>query len=188
MSEDQTPKAPARPVSLRAYMDQLSAEAEAREAEPKPAAPSKPRAAPKARTVARLAAVQALYQMELAGVGAETVVREFLDHRFEADMEGETLAEADEDYFAQIVRGVVSRQAEIDRAIAKRLAQGWKLERIDATVRAMLRAGAWELLTNAAPVEVVIDEYIELAKAFFEATEVKFLNGCLDGVARDVQR
>jgi N utilization substance protein B len=174
-----------RPISIKAYMDQLSAEAETAPAPEARAAP-RPKIATKARTISRLAAVQALYQMELAGTGAETVVKEFLDHRFQGDIEGETLADADEDYFAEIVRGVVARQAEIDRAIVKRLAQGWKLERIDSTVRAMLRAGAFELISKGAPKEVVIDEYIELAKAFFDQAEVKFLNGCLDGVARDV--
>src|SRR3954469_16975782 len=93
-----------------------------------------------ARSVARLAAVQALYQMEVSGVGAEAVIREFTDHRFDRDVpeseEGDTLAAADEAFFAELVRGVVERQGEIDQVIAKRLATGWRLERIDATVRA----------------------------------------------------
>src|SRR5262249_25408276 len=94
----------------------------------------------RARTVARLAAVQALYQMELGGAGVEAVIQEFLDHRFEADLEGEPLAEADHAYFAEILRGVVAAQAKIDAAVTKRLASGWRLERLDSTVRAMLRA------------------------------------------------
>ena len=97
-----------------------------------------------ARSVARLAAVQALYQMEVSGVGAEAVVREFTDHRFDRDLDGHTLAQADEAYFGELVRGVVAEQADIDRAIVKRLAEGWRLERIDATLRAILRAGAAE--------------------------------------------
>jgi N utilization substance protein B len=142
----------------------------------------------RARTVARLAAVQALYQMELAGTGAESVVREFLDHRFDADLEGEPLAAGDEDFFSAIVRGVVADQAGVDKAIARRLASGWKLERLEAVVRAMLRAGAWELLRRTdVPVEVVIDEYVELAKAFSEDAEAKFVNAALDGVARDLR-
>ena len=149
-----------------------------------------------ARSVARLAAVQALYQMELGGVGVEAVVREFTDHRFGGDAEGGTteapasdavLADADEAYFAAIVRGVVADQAAIDQAIVTRLAQGWKLERLDATVRAILRAGTYELTRTETPVEVVIDEYVELAKAFFETTEPGFVNGALDAVARDVR-
>jgi len=118
----------------------------------------------------------------------DTVIREFRDHRFDADLEGEPLGEADEDYFAEIVRGVVGHQQQIDRAVIARLADGWKLERIDATVRAILRAGAFELAHKAdTPVEVVIDEYVELAKAFFDPTEAKFVNAALDGVARDLR-
>ena len=139
-----------------------------------------------ARSVARLAAVQALYQMEVSGAGSEAVVREFVDHRFDADMEGERLAPADEAYFADIVRGAVTGQAEIDKAVAKRLAQNWRLERIDATLRAILRAGAFELMRRPeAPTEVVIDEYVEIAKSFFEGPEPGFVNAALDGIAQD---
>ena len=151
-----------------------------------------------ARSVARLAAIQALYQMEVSGVGAEAVIREFTEHRFDRDMplesgplesgEGATLAAADEAFFADLVRGVVDRQGEIDHAIAKRLATGWRLERLDATVRAMLRAGAYELAHRPdVPTEVAIDEYVELAKSFFEGPEPGFVNGALDAVAQDVR-
>ena len=146
-----------------------------------------------ARSVARLAAVQALYQMEVAGAGVEGVIREFRDHRFGAHLEGDpeapVLAEADEPFFAELVRGVVARQAEVDAAVQKRLASNWKLARLDATARALLRAGAYELIAEpATPVEVVIDEYVELAKAFFDGpTEPGFVNAALDGVARDVR-
>jgi N utilization substance protein B len=145
------------------------------------------RAAPhQARSVARLAAVQALYQMETAGAGVEAVVREFTDHRFDGDIEGERLAPADEAYFGDIVRGAVRDQTQIDRAVATRLAKGWRLERIDATLRAILRAGAFELMRRPeAPVEVVIDEYVEIAKSFFEGPEPGFVNAALDGIARD---
>ena len=142
-----------------------------------------------ARSVARLAAVQALYQMEAAGAGADTVVREFSDHRFGADMEGEPLADADEVFFGEIVRGVVESQGPVDRAIAKRLAANWRLERIDATARAILRCGAFELMLRPdVPTEVAIDEYVEIAKSFFEGPEPGFVNACLDGVARDERR
>ena len=142
-----------------------------------------------ARSVARLAAVQALYQMETGGAGVETVVREFRDHRFGADLEGRELAEADETFFADIVRGVVARQAEIDRLVTGRLAAGWKLSRLDATTRATLRAGAWELLAAPeTPVEVVLDEYVELARAFHETgSEAGFVNGALDALARELR-
>ena len=95
------------------------------------------RADRQARSVARLAAVQALYQMEVAGVGVEAVVREFAEHRFGRDLEGQRLADADEAFFAEIVRGVVTDQLVLDAAIRRRLAANWKLDRLDATVRAV---------------------------------------------------
>jgi len=95
---------------------------------------------------------------------------------------------ADEVFFGELLRGIVARQGEIDRMIVKRLAQGWRLERLDATVRAILRAGVYELVERAdVPKEVAIDEYVELAKSFFEGPEPGFVNGALDGVAQDVR-
>ncbi|MFN4287045.1 MAG: transcription antitermination factor NusB [Brevundimonas sp.] len=165
------------PTSIRAALEQLEASG---------APASLTSAERRARTVARLAAVQALYQMELGGEGVETVVREFSDHRFDTDIEGEPLAQADEAYFAQIVRGVVDQRKALDQAIAARLAEGWKLERIDATMRALLRSASWELAHRRdVPTEVVIDEYVELAKAFFDVAEARFVNAALDGIARD---
>jgi N utilization substance protein B len=139
-----------------------------------------------ARSVARLAAVQALYQMDVSGVGAEAVVREFAEHRFSRDLEGARLAQADEAFFGQLVRGVVAEQGDIDKAIVRRLADGWRLERIDATVRAILRSGAFELMRRAEiPSEVAIDEYVEIAKSFFDGPEPGFVNAALDRIARD---
>jgi N utilization substance protein B len=135
--------------------------------------------------VARLAAVQALYQMETAEAGSEAVIREFADFRFDKDIEGESLAPADQAYFARLVRGAVEHQTRVDKAIRARLAQGWRLERIDATLRAILRVGAFELIGGDAPSEVVIDEYVEIAKSFFDGPEAGFVNGALDGIARD---
>ena len=138
------------------------------------------------RSVARLAAVQALYQMEVTGIGADAVVREFHDHRFDRDFEGGTLATADEAFFAELVRGVVVAQADVDVAITRRLAAGWPLRRIDATARAILRAGAFELMgLPQVPTEVAIDEYVEIAKSFFAGPEPAFINGALDAIARD---
>lgn len=176
----------------------IAAVLRALEAHPEPdAGAPAPQSAPplraperRGRSVARLAAVQALYQMELATAGVEAVIREFDQHRFNRDPEGEreTLADADEAFFAELVRGVVASQSEIDAAIARRLAQGWRLDRLDATVRAILRAGAFELLKRPdVPTEVAIDEYIELTKSFFEQTEPAFVNGLLDAVARDAR-
>ena len=140
------------------------------------------------RSVARLAAVQALYQMEVSSIGVEHVIREFTEHRFDRDVDGMTLAAADEAFFGDLVRGVVSQQKKVDAAVVKRLAEGWRLERLDATVRAILRAGAFELANRPdVPTEVVIDEYVDVAKSFFEGTEPGFVNGALDGVAKDVR-
>jgi len=146
-----------------------------------------------ARSVARLAAVQALYQMEVSSAGAEAVIREFVEHRFDRAVPGDageevTLAQADEAFFAELVRGVVEHQKAVDGAIARRLASGWRLERLDATARAILRAGAYELsYRRDVPTEVVIDEYVELAKSFFEGPEPGFVNGALDAVAQDTR-
>lgn len=170
------------PASLQSVLEQL-AEAEKQRAEPQLTSRQR-----RARTVARLAAVQALYQMELAGEGVDTVISEFSNHRFDTDIEGEALAEADEDYFAAIVRGVVEGQRDIDTAVKARLASNWRLERLDSTLRALLRAGAWELRERRdVPREIVLDEYVELAKAFFDDAEARFVNAALDGVARDAR-
>jgi len=139
-----------------------------------------------ARSVARLAAVQALYQMETAGAGAEAVIREFSDHRFGRDMEGVRLAHADQSFFGALVRGVVADQDAVDAAVRRRLASGWRLDRIDATARSILRAGAYELIRRRdVPAEVAIDEYVEIAKSFFEGPEPGFINAALDAIARD---
>lgn len=170
------------PNSLASVIAQLE---EADKARREPQLNSRQR---RARTVARLAAVQALYQMELAGEGVDTIIREFQNHRFNGDIDGEMLAEADEAWFAEIVRGVVEGQQSIDAAIKARLASNWRMERLDATLRALLRCGAYELREQPdTPREVVIDEYVELAKAFFDEAEAKFVNAALDGVARDAR-
>jgi N utilization substance protein B len=170
------------PATVAEVMAQL---AEADKARAEPQLTSRQR---RARTVARLAAVQALYQMELAGEGVDVIVKEFRDHRFEGDLDGAPLAEADEQWFSDIVHGVVEDQRGIDEAVKARLASNWRLERLDATLRALLRCGAWELKSKPdVPREIVIDEYVELAKAFFDDAEAKFVNAALDGVARDAR-
>lgn len=147
----------------------------------------------RARTVARLVLVQALYQMEIAGTGVESVIREFADFRFDGDIEGGdaevgTLGAADEAFFAEGLRTVVKEQAGIDAIVSERLAANWRLDRIDTTLRAILRAGAWELKFRPdVGLEVVINEYVEIAKAFFGGEEARFVNGALDGIAKDVR-
>lgn len=141
------------------------------------------------RTIARLAAVQALYQMEHSAAGVETVILEFRTHRFDGDVEGVTLANADEEFFADLLRGIIAGQVRVDRSIESALADGWTLARLDATARAILRAAIYELTTRAdVPAKAVIDEYVEIAHDFFgEGVEPRFINGALDSIARRVR-
>jgi len=140
------------------------------------------------RAGARLAAVQALYQMEQTGQSARSVIADFMEDRLGLNDEGEPVEEADPDLFRAIVDGVVDSQETIDGAIMKRLAKGWKIERLDATSRAILRAAAFELMFDPGlPSQIVLDEYVSLAHAFFDGAEPKFINGLLDSVARDIR-
>ncbi len=136
------------------------------------------------RRAARLAAVQAIYQMELTGAGAGEVAEEFVAHRFGGEAELAPAGEPDAEFFAAIVHGVPQHQAEIDRAIAGSLAENWKLQRIDSILRAILRAASFELIARRdVPAKVVIDEYVELAHAFFSGDEPAFVNAALDRLA-----
>jgi N utilization substance protein B len=142
----------------------------------------------RSRSAARLAAVQALYQQEMEGTPVAQLLKEFHDHRLGAMIEDAQYVDAEREFFDDIVVGVGSRCAEIDAAICARLADGWSLARLDRPMRAILRAGAYELSHRPdVPTEVTIDEYVEVAKSFFEGTEPGFVNGALDGVARDVR-
>ena len=133
-----------------------------------------------ARHAARLAAVQALYQMEMNGSGAEEVAQEFIEHRF-----AELPAVPDADFFSAILDGVPKHQIEIDRAIAGSLSEKWKLERVDSILRAILRCGVFELVARRdVPAKVVIDEYVAVADAFFGGDEPGFINAVLDAIAR----
>jgi N utilization substance protein B len=138
----------------------------------------------KARHAARLAAVQALYQMELTNVDAEAVVEEFVEHRFGGETEVSPAGEPDEDFFADVLRGVPKHQVEIDRSIARSLSADWKLNRIDSILRAILRASTYELIARKdVPAKAVIDEYVEVAHAFFNGEEPAFVNAVLDRLA-----
>ena len=138
-----------------------------------------------ARGAARLAAVQALYQMELTGADSETAVREFVEYRFGSEAETGTAGAIDTEFFAAIVRGAPLRQAEIDAAIAKVLSAEWRLSRIDSILRAILRAAAFELIERAdVPARAVIDEYVDVSHAFFSGDEPSFVNAALDRLAR----
>lgn len=133
-----------------------------------------------ARHAARLAAVQALYQMEMVGGGAEEVAQEFAEHRF-----AELPVLPDGAFFEAILTGVPQHQVEIDRAIAGSLSEKWKLERVDSILRAILRSGVFELVARRdVPAKVVIDEYVAVAGAFFGGDEPGFVNAALDTIAR----
>ena len=140
------------------------------------------------RSQARLAAVQALYQMDLAETDLAEVIEEFKAHRLGSDLENGTAAQADPEHFADLLKGVVRRQREIDPMIDRQLAEGWRLTRIDSIVRAILRAAAFELMElKDVPPRVVISEYIEVAHAFFEGDEPRVVNGVLDSLARKLR-
>ena len=177
MSDAATPK----PTSLKAVIDQLNAN----ESDAKALSNKEKRA----RTVARLVLVQALYQLDITGAGVETVIKEFSDYRFDGDLDGEPLAAADEAFFAEGARTIVKEQSAIDPLIINRLASGWRIERLDPTVRAILRAGTWELkFRTDIGLQVIINECVEIARAFYGETDARFVNAALDGIASDVRK
>ena len=139
----------------------------------------------RSRSAARLAAVQALYQMEMEGTPLAKLLHEFHEHRLGATIEDDTYAEAEVDFFDDLVTGVDARREEIDTLIVARLAEGWSLERLDRPMRAILRAGAYELIARPdVPVATVISEYVDVAHAFYDKRETGFVNGLLDGIAK----
>jgi N utilization substance protein B len=136
------------------------------------------------RSAARLAALQALYQLEMTGNAPDDVVAEFIQHRFGHDSETGKTIPHDEAFFSDIVHGVLKHQVEIDRSVARSLASGWTLTRIDSILRALLRSATYELVARRdVPAKVVIDEYVELARDFFEGEEPGFVNAVLDRLA-----
>lgn len=140
------------------------------------------------RGAARLAAVQALYQMDIAGSELGDVLAEFEAFRLGKEIDGLEFREADPAWFRDVVSGVVRDQREIDPRVHKALTEGWPLKRIDVTLRAILRAGTWELgQRRDVPARVIISEYIDVAKAFFVEDEPKIVNGVLDRIAHDVR-
>jgi len=141
-----------------------------------------------ARTAARVAAVQALYQMDLAGTDLNDVIAEFLDDRLSGENRDETIAGADRIFFADVLRAVLRRQREIDPMIDEQLAIGWRLVRVDSILRAILRGGVAELLDRSdVPARVAINEYVNVAHFFFDEDEPRVVNGVLDKIARKVR-
>lgn len=138
-----------------------------------------------ARSAARLAALQALYQLEITGSDPDEVVAEFVEHRFGKALESGGTPSGDPDFFADLIRGVLQHQVEIDRSLAGVLATGWTLARIDSILRALLRAAAYEMIGRPdIPAKVIVDEYVELAHDFFVGEEPGFVNAVLDRLAR----
>ena len=142
----------------------------------------------KSRSAARLAAVQVLYQIEMEGTPIAVLLHEFHQHRLGATIEDVTYAQAEEPFFDDIVTGVDKRRVEIDALIAARLSTGWSLDRLDKPMRQILRAGTYELLARKdVGTGTVISEYVDVAHAFYDKRETGFVNGLLDGVAKDVR-
>lgn len=146
------------------------------------------KATAQARAAARLAAVQALYQLDMEGTPMASLLDEFHRHRLGAEIEGDQYAQAEVAFFDDVVKGVAARREEIDDLLGAKLAEGWRIERLDKTMLQVLRAGTYELLARAdVPTGSAISEYVDVAHAFFESREAKFVNGVLDAVAKAVR-
>ncbi|ASJ90766.1 transcription antitermination factor NusB [Porphyrobacter sp. CACIAM 03H1] len=146
-----------------------------------------------ARSAARLAAVQALYQQHMEGTPLARLLDEFHQHRLGRTIDEDAFdqaeyAEAEVPFFDDVVRGVDARRDEIDALVASKLASGWSLARLDRAMLQVLRAGTYELIARAdVPAPVAINEYVEVAKAFFDDGQAKFVNGILDAVAKEAR-
>lgn len=140
------------------------------------------------RSAARLAAVQALYQIASTGVPVETVIGEFVQHRFESEIDGERLVRPDPDLFATIVRGVRERDDDLKSMVAGALDERWSVERLERLLSAILCAGAWELMAQLdLDARIVIAEYVALAHDFFGGKEPAMVNAVLDRLARGLR-
>jgi N utilization substance protein B len=145
-------------------------------------------AARQKKSAARLYALQALFQMEASGQGADSILPEFETHRFGAVYDESEMAEGDPALFRKTVEDAVNWQAKIDQMTDRALVEKWPIARIDPTLRALFRAGGAELVAGEAPPKVVINEYVEIAKAFFpEGREARFVNAVLDHMAREAR-
>lgn len=142
-----------------------------------------------ARSAARLAAVQALYQMDMESISLARLLTEFHMHRLGAEIEDEQYAEADQIFFDDIVTGVDMRRAEFDALISSHLNEKWKIERLDKSMLQILRCGCFELIARKdVPKAAVINEYVDVAHAFFDKREAHFVNGLLDNIAKEVRK
>ena len=140
------------------------------------------------RAAARLAAVQALYQHEMESTAQARLLDEFHQHRLGREIEDEQYAEADVDFFDDVVGGTLARREELDGLLAAKLTENWRLERLDKTLLQILRAGVYELLARAdIAVGTAIGEYVDVAHAFFDERDARIVNGVLDAVAKAVR-
>jgi N utilization substance protein B len=149
-----------------------------------------PREARKAnrRGAARLAAVQALYQMDIAATPMSEIFAEFESHWIGREVEGSQYLPAEAAFFRGVVEGVLADQRRLDPMIDKALAGGWPLKRVEALMRAVLRAGAYELSSRAdVPARVVVSEYVDVAHAFLDKDETGMVNAVLDQLARELR-
>lgn len=141
-----------------------------------------------ARAASRLAAVQALYQLDMERTEMHLLLDEFHMHRLGAEIEDVEYAKADINFFDDIVRGVDARREEIDALLTAKLAKGWAIPRLDKTMLQILRAGTYELMArNDVNIGTAISEYVDVAHAFFDEREAKFVNGILDAVSKEVR-
>jgi len=140
------------------------------------------------RSAARLAAVQALFQHQMEKTPVPKLIKEFHDHRLGQEIEDDQYHPAERDFFDDLVIGVTSRMEEIDQLVASKLAAGWTLGRLDKTMVQILRCGTFELVAQEdVPIATVIDEYLDVAHAFFNKKDAGFVNGLLDSIAKQVR-
>ena len=143
----------------------------------------------RSRSAARLAAVQALYQQEMEATPVAKLLHEFHQHRLGATIDGVEYADAEVDFFDDLVKGVDARRDELDALITAKLAEGWSLGRLDKPMRQILRAGAYEIVARADVTRAsIVHEYVDVAKAFYDQREAGFVNGLLDAIAKDVRK
>ncbi len=141
------------------------------------------------RRAARLRAIQALFQMEMGGMGARRVIEEFKENRLDGGDDTGVSGQADPKLFEKLVQGVVEYQSGIDDSIRSHLAKNWRLDRLDTTMRALLRAASFELLYfPQKPARAILDEYVDLAGDFFSGPEPGFVNAALEALARDQRK
>ena len=152
------------------------------------AGPAKPQNRAASRSAARIAAVQALYQMDMTGIDLTDVIAEFEAYRLGKQIEDCQYADAEAAFFRDLIEGVVREQLDIDPLIDQQLAEGWRLTRVDSILRAILRAGVYELMfRDDVPARVVITEYVDIAHAFFAGDEPKVVNGVLDRLGHKIR-